>query len=149
MANLLRISEATTLALHTMALLARDGEKRFTNELIAQRLNASGHHLAKVMQQLAKAGLVESQRGPLGGFRLSIPAEEVPLLQVFEVIEGPLAREGCLLREPVCPGNQCKLGNLVCKLQAQIHDCLATTTLAEFSRDLAVSDMSVVGSTGK
>jgi Rrf2 family protein len=143
MANLLRISEATTLALHTMALLARNGEKRFTNDVIAERLNASGHHLAKVMQQLAKAGLVESQRGPLGGFRLSIPAEDVPLLQVFEVIEGPLSQGGCLLREPVCPGNKCRLGNLVCRLQEQIHDCLANTTVAEFSQDLAGSGASV------
>jgi Rrf2 family protein len=142
MANLLRISEATTLALHTMALLAGNGETRFTNEVIAERLNASGHHLAKVMQQLAKAGLVESQRGPLGGFRLSMPAEDVPLLQVFEVIEGPLSQGGCLLREPVCPGNTCKLGNLICGLQEQIRLCLANTTVAEFSRDLAISQVS-------
>ena len=139
MANMLRISEATTLALHTMALLARHGEKRFTNEVIAERLNASGHHLAKVMQQLARAGLVESQRGPLGGFRLSMSAEEVPLLQVFEVIEGPLSQGGCLLREPVCPGNTCMLGNMICRLQEQIHDFLANTTVAQFSRDLAIS----------
>jgi Rrf2 family protein len=142
MANLLRISEATTLALHTMALLARHGGKRFTNEIIAQKLNASGHHLAKVMQQLAKAGLVESQRGPLGGFRLSMPAKEVRLLRVFEVIEGPLSQGGCLLREPVCPGNKCTLGNLICRLQVQIHDCLANTTVADFSRDLALSGVS-------
>ena len=141
MANLLRISEATTLALHTMALMARGDGQRFTSEAMAERLNASGHHLAKVMQQLVKAGLVESQRGPLGGFRLCMPAEEVLLLRVFEVIEGPLSAGGCLLREPVCPGNQCKLGNLVCRLQEQIHDCLAHTTLAEFSQTLSVSEV--------
>jgi DNA-binding IscR family transcriptional regulator len=71
-----------------------------------------------------------------------MPAEEVLLLKVFEVIEGPLAQGGCLLREPVCPGNTCKLGNLICSLQEQIHDFLANTTVAEFSRDLAVSSVS-------
>ncbi len=146
MATLVRISEATTLALHSMAMLARDGQKRFTTDVMAEKLNASGHHLAKVMQQLVKAGLVESQRGPLGGFRLCMPPEEVLLLRVFEVMEGPLSQGGCLLREPVCPGNQCRLGNLVCVLQAQIRNCLANTTLAEFSRSPDSSGAPVEGS---
>ena len=51
MANVLRISEAATLALHTLALLAaRPGEILSTHK-IATRLDASEAHLAKVLQQ--------------------------------------------------------------------------------------------------
>ena len=141
MPGVLRISEATTLALHTLALLAHHGQKRFTSDDMAERLNASSHHVAKVMRRLVRAGLVESLRGPLGGFRLNMQPKDVQLLHVFEVIEGPLSMDGCLLREQVCPGNQCRLGNLLCRLQEQIHTTLARTTLADFSRDLAHSGM--------
>jgi Rrf2 family protein len=119
-----------------MALLARNGEGRHTNQALAECLDASGHHLAKVMQQLVKAGLVHSQRGPLGGFRLCRPAEKVRLLQVYEAIEGPISPGGCLLRQSACPGNNCRLGTLVGMLHKQVRDCLARTTLAEFSNDV-------------
>jgi Rrf2 family protein len=135
-ANLVRVSEAATLALHTMALLARDGEGRRTNQALAECLDASEHHLAKVMQQLVKAGLVHSQRGPLGGFILRRPAEKVRLLQVYEAIEGPISPGGCLLRQSACPGNNCRLGTLMGLLHEQIRDCLARTTLAEFSKEV-------------
>ncbi|MCF8044104.1 MAG: Rrf2 family transcriptional regulator, partial [Desulfarculaceae bacterium] len=70
MQQLLKISEAASLALHTMGLLAsRPGEQVPTRELAA-RLKVSEAHLAKVMQRLGRAGLVRSQRGPKGGFAL-------------------------------------------------------------------------------
>lgn len=62
-----------------MALLARHRDERFANPVIAERLNASGHHLAKVMRRLVKLGMIESQRGPRGGFTLRVPAEEIKL----------------------------------------------------------------------
>jgi Rrf2 family protein len=130
---LVRVSEAVSLALHGMALLARHPEKRFSAQAMAEGLDASSHHLAKVMQKLAKAGFVESQRGPLGGFRLNASAAEIQLLQLYEAVEGPISHEGCLLHKPICGGNICMLGNLVYAFHEQIRDCLANTTLAEFS----------------
>lgn len=50
-----RISEPATLALHAAALLAWQPERRIANQEIAAALQVSGHHLAKVMQQLVHA----------------------------------------------------------------------------------------------
>ena len=65
-------------------------------------------YLAKIFQQLAKAGLVRSHRGARGGFTLSRLPEEITLRQAIEAVEGPLAlnrcldpREGCE-RSPEC-----------------------------------------------
>jgi Rrf2 family protein len=137
MADLVKISEATTLAVHTMGLLARRGGERITTDSIAASLGASCHHLAKVMRRLVQSGLLDSHPGPSGGFRLRVPAEEILMLRIFEVIEGPLTRDACLLRPSACSGNNCGLGSLVGKLQEQLHSFLATTTLAEYARDLA------------
>ena len=139
---LVRVSEAASLALHSMALLAIYPEKQFSTPTMAERLNASSHHLAKVMQMLVKAGLVKSQRGPLGGFRLVAACEEIHLLQIYEAVDGPISHDECLLHKPMCNGNVCMLGNLVYSLHEQIRDCLAKTTLADFSRNLAMVNMS-------
>ncbi len=139
MANLVRISEAASLAIHTMALLAREPHEHFTNEMIAQRLGASVHHLAKVMQRLVKARLVESVRGPLGGFRLGVCPKAVGLLQIYEVVEGPISDAAgvCPLRRPACREKNCALGTLICRLHQQARDFLAQTTVEDLSIELA------------
>lgn len=134
MSQLIRISEAASLALHTMAFLARENQHLLANQEIAERLGASGHHLAKVMQRLIKAGLVESVRGPQGGFQLRRPAEEIKVLEIYEAIEGCLVEDGCLLNKAACDARkQCVLGDLVRNVNRFVRDRLGETTLAEMA----------------
>ncbi len=63
MANLLKISEAASLALHTMGYLAANDRRLVTTHQIGEVLRASEAHLAKVLQRLARVGLVDSTRG--------------------------------------------------------------------------------------
>ena len=129
MSQLVRISEAASLAMHTMAILGQSPQRRFTNQELADRLRASGHHLAKVMQRLVKAGYVDSVRGPQGGFCLGRPAHSLTLLAIFEVVEGPVGDGGCLLSQPICNGHDCALGEVVQSFHRQLRDYLASTTL--------------------
>jgi Rrf2 family protein len=139
MASLVKISEAASLAIHTMALLAREHEELFTNEMIARRLGASGHHLAKVMRRLVKAGMVESLRGPAGGFCLRISPKKIGLLQVYEAVEGPLEMQcrTCPLGRPACSKNPCVLGTLMCRLDQQAVTYLKKTTVETLALGLA------------
>jgi len=148
MASLLNISEAASLGLHTMALLATDRERRFTNQEIADVLKASANHLAKVMQRLSKAGLVRSIRGPQGGFVLGAPAEQVALLQIYEAIEGPVDRSGCLFSAPVCHGKNCVLGEALQSIHEQLRDHLHRTMLADLAGGLGFLD-SAKGAEGR
>ena len=70
MSSVLKISDAATLALHTAVLLADRTEGPLTTKEIALTFGISEAHLAKVLQRLAKAGIVHSGRGPKGGFLL-------------------------------------------------------------------------------
>ena len=117
-----------------MALLASDGLRRLRNPQIAETLDASGHHLAKVMQRLVRAGLVDSVSGPQGGFLLEISAEEITLLNIYEAIDGTLERDGCLLREPNCSGRNCILGEVLYSIHEQLRDYLNNTTLVELAK---------------
>lgn len=109
MANLIRMSEATALGLHTMAVVARRSEATSTAQ-IATELRASEAHLSKVLQRLVRVGLLSSRRGPSGGYALAKPPTEITLLDVYEALEGPLRRDGCLFTRPVCRRAHCILG---------------------------------------
>lgn len=135
MARLVNFSEAVSLGLHTMALLAVEPERRLRNQQIAETLKASGHHLAKVMQRLARAGLVKSTPGPQGGFQLDKSPEKVTLLTVYEAIDGTLDDDDddCLQGAPICGGGKCMLGEVLHSLRTQLRDYLTNTTLAELA----------------
>ncbi len=132
MHKLVKISEAASLALHTMGYIAAAPAETFTTGDIAQHLGASAHHLAKVMHQLSKAGLLNSRRGPGGGFSLARPAEEITLLEVYQATEGPVQASGCLLNQPVCPG-VCLLGYVFDDLGQKLQEHLATTYLSDLN----------------
>lgn len=133
MTNLLRISEAASLALHTMAYLVRYQDRLVSTHEIASELRASENHLSKVCQRLVKAGLVEAVRGPKGGLRIGRPAGEIRLLDVYEAVEGPMRPAACLLEHPACYGEACVLGGLVALVNQQVLDYFTNTTLADLT----------------
>ncbi len=127
---MLKISDATALAVHATALLSnKPAEHRSTRE-VAGSLGVSQAHLAKVLQRLGRAGLVRSVRGPRGGFALAHEPSEITLMQVFEAIEGPFAPRSCLLGSQVCGGAACLMGDLLVRLNEQVRTYLAETTLS-------------------
>ena len=131
MSHVLKISEAASLAMHTMVWLASNPGHQSTRK-ISQILNVSQNHLSKVMQRLVKAGLVESKRGPVGGFTLAVPAEEITLLEVYEIIEGPLKIHNCLFDQRICNSKDCILGELLGSISEQLREYLAKKRLNEF-----------------
>ena len=134
MSNFIRISEAASIAFHTAAYLARNSGRLVSSREIAEALGASTNHLSKVLQRLAHAGIVESTRGPRGGFRMRDGWERIRLIDVYEAIEGPIAPERCLLGLPVCGGNRCPLGALVHRTGESARKVLGGTTLAEMAK---------------
>jgi Rrf2 family protein len=130
MSGIVKFSEAASLALHTMALLASDPERAWPVREIAGALPASADHLAKVMQRLGRAGLVTSSRGPGGGFALAREADGITLLEVYEAIDGPLDPGDCFLGARVCNGT-CMFGEAVHQANAAVHERLARTRLPE------------------
>ena len=62
---------------------------------IAQRQNISEAYLEQLMPKLKKAGLIDSQRGASGGYRLTRPAEEISVGEVLRALEGELDAVNC------------------------------------------------------
>jgi Rrf2 family protein len=131
MDNILKISEAASLAMHACTYLAKQNGVKASTKEIAQVLGASEHHLAKVMQRLAKAGLVIPARGPKGGFTLARAPRKISLLNIYEAIEGDFGASNCLLSSKVCKGDKCILGGLLKTLNSEVLNYLKGTRLSE------------------
>jgi len=126
------ISEAVTLAMHSMAVIAsREGLSSAHD--ISSMLGVSEFHLAKVLQRLAKNGLLKSSRGPQGGFTLGRKSDAVTLLDVYEAIEGPLKNNACLMRRKTCNKKSCILGNSISSMWSIFRKHLDSTKISDIA----------------
>ncbi len=130
MNKVVTLSEAASLAIHAMVLIAR-ADGLINVGKISEAMGSSRNHLAKVMQRLVKEGFVKSTRGPSGGFLLNKPAAGITLLDIYECIEGPIVSTGCPLNRQICPMNECLMGGIISQATLLVKDHLASRALAE------------------
>jgi Rrf2 family protein len=91
------LSQTTEYALRAIAYLATDPERPKTTQEVAKGTRVPPGYLAKVIQLLGRAGLINARRGLHGGSMLARPASEISMLDVIQAIE-PINRiETCPL----------------------------------------------------
>ncbi len=130
MSKILNISEAATIAIHSMALIARNKELLNAQE-IAEVTGFSKNHISKVLQQLVKFNFLNSSRGPKGGFVLKRNPEEISLMEIYRAIEGEIEQgTGCKMLCDSCPFNSCIFGGLSEKFSREFSTYLNEKNLA-------------------
>jgi Rrf2 family protein len=99
---------------------------------IAQEIGAPQNYLGKLLKTLAEQGLVESQKGLGGGFRLVRDPKKISLLDVVEPIEHISRWSGCILGRPACSdASPCAIHNRWKAVRHAYLHMLERTTLAE------------------
>ena len=131
MANVFSLSEAASIALHGIILIAQE-EGGLNVIKISERTDTSKHHVAKVMQRLVKAGYLYSQRGPSGGFILRRNAKDINFLGIYEVIEGPIEVSDCPMNKQICPFDECIMNNVTSKMTLEFKDFLSKQTIDKY-----------------
>jgi Rrf2 family protein len=87
----MKLSRASSYAIHALAYLAESGNGKLTHaEAIAKARGLPNVFLRKCMGSLELAGILRSQRGPTGGYRLARQPEAITLLDVIEAVDGPI-----------------------------------------------------------
>lgn len=132
MSNLINISEAASLALHGLVLIAKNQPMRMNVKVLAEELNASQTHLAKVFQKLSKENLVKSLRGPTGGFELNKPAEDITFLEIYEIIDGKITLSDCPLGKNHCTFQSCIFDNDLNRISSDIYETFRKMKLSDF-----------------
>jgi Rrf2 family protein len=120
------------------------GEYALVRDL-GKRLDLPSDYLGKVMLSLARAGLLESQRGRNGGFRLSKPALKIKLFDILSAVEPVKKYETCLLgRKICCDETACPIHSAWKEARGKVVSLLKDTpltNLAEHQNALKQTDL--------
>lgn len=102
---------------------------------ISEREEISLHYLEQLFNKLRRGGVVESVRGPSGGFRLAKPPSEIVIEEIIRIVEGPIepvsCREGKDQNKPCHRVEKCVTHILWRKLGKTINDFLKSVTLKD------------------
>lgn len=127
----MRLSQASDFALRILMLLASQKEP-MTIEVMSEKLGLVKSHVMKISAKLRKAGIVETQRGRIGGVTLASEPSEISVGQVVRIIEPDFAVVECMQNQ----ASKCSFLPS-CKLRKTIRDATDAflTTLDEQTLD--------------
>lgn len=101
---------------------------------ISNELNIPFHYLTKVLQQLTNAQILESSKGPNGGIKLAIPADEITFMDVVFSITADHTFMECILGLPKCGElKPCPLHNQWFRLKENLLSMMVNSTLSELA----------------
>ncbi len=128
----MKVSKATAYALHALMYMVRHRTQLpATTNTIAKAEGLPRGYLAKILQQLVKAGLVKAVRKRGKGYVFAKPPEEINLLELFELVEGESLFDDCLMRHCECGGTpeNCCIYAKWLQATKRIKQLLSETTL--------------------
>lgn len=129
-------SQASEYALRALAELARceKGEWVLTSEL-AELLGLPMHYLAKVLQTLGRKGILQSQRGRQGGFRLADSADMITVYDVVRELDDLSALESCVMGEAECSdATACPMHDIWSGVRDKFIESLRKTTMLDLAK---------------
>jgi Rrf2 family protein len=129
----MKISQASAYALHALMYMTRHvTQLPVTSKTIARAEGIPEGYLAKVLQQLAKAGFIRSVKGRDRGYVFAKPPEEVSLLDLFDALEEEPLFDDCPLRHCACGGTKdnCLIFAQWTRATRRFRELLSETTIA-------------------
>lgn len=103
---------------------------------IAEEEQIPAHFLAKILQGIARKGLLKSSKGPTGGFCLNTSPKKLKLIDIIDAVDGLNNFKVCAGGLPECPSSRaCSLCDRWKPVQARIMGFLGKTTIADLVRD--------------
>lgn len=117
-------------------LSATEDPKRVQLDEVADRLNVPRHFLAKVMKKLASEGIIDSRKGPSGGFSCNESTGSTSLLTLSNVTGESLHFDNCVLKLRKCNAKKpCPLHHQALDIRNQWMHILSTTTVSDLLHD--------------
>src|SRR5665647_2485884 len=127
----MKLQQNTRLALYSLLEFAADPERQISAAEIAQKYAVSSHHLAKVLAELSRVGMVQSVRGVGGGYRFVGNARRLTLMDVISRFEDVLPPENSHTK--VTPVGHA-LGSVLSEIDEIAKASMSSITLATMLR---------------
>jgi Rrf2 family protein len=126
------ISARVDYATRALLCLAAAPETSMTGDALASAQGLPAKFLENTLVELRRAGIVVSQRGSQGGYRLARAAEEIAVADVFRALEGPLAEvRGERPEDTSYAGPAANLQHVWVAVRAALRLVLESVTLAD------------------
>lgn len=134
---MLKLSKKADYALIAVKHLAtQQGLRACSAHEIAQEYGISGTLMAKVLQTLAKQGLVVAKHGASGGYQLAKAPEQVSALEVISAIEGPVLITSCVSSHGRCDAmERCSVREPLRRVNDGILQLLGALKISQLSED--------------
>jgi Rrf2 family protein len=134
---MLKLSKKADYALIAVRHLAKHGAGEACSASdISSACGISGTLMAKVLQKLAKAGLVASRHGSGGGYQLARNPSEISAFEVINAIDGPLTITSCVTTRGECDqALTCTVKEPLRRVNDSILQILKTVTISQMSED--------------
>ncbi len=131
----MRLTKAAEYAIRCMVYLSHKGKNRLTSrQEIAVNADIPSHFLAKIAQDLAKAGFIEIRQGAKGGFLLLRAPEEITLLEIVETMIGEITLNDCVGRPSSCSiTSKCSVYRIWAKARNQLRQTLREVTFSQLA----------------
>jgi Rrf2 family protein len=136
---MLRLSKKADYALLAMRHLAARGDREAVSAReLAETYAIPPELLAKVLQKLVRARLLDSHQGIRGGYALARPAMAMTVAEVIQAIDGPLTVTACSEDDQSCDQfAKCNIRDPLWRIKDRIVSALAATSVADLAVDLA------------
>jgi Rrf2 family protein len=139
---MLRLSKKADYALMAMKHLAtRPDAASASAREIAEQYDIPIELLAKVLQRLARRGLLTSHQGTRGGYRLSRAATAISVADVIQAIDGPLTVTACSTDDENCGQfAKCSVRDPLWRIKDRLLSALSTCSLQEIAADVPMPE---------
>ena len=128
----MRLTRAGEYAVRCVLYLASQGKGRLVSRMeVAEYFDIPDKFLAKIAQQLVKAGIIEIKQGARGGYLLVRDPATLTMLEVVEVMIGRIALNDCVAHADTCKSSSnCAVNRVWARASKQLRDTLAEVTFA-------------------
>ena len=135
---MLRLSKKADYALIAMKHLAmRPDAASASAREIAEQYDIPVELMAKVLQRLARRGLLTSHQGTRGGYRLARPSAVISVADIIQAIDGPVTVTACSTEAENCDQyDKCSVRDPLWRIKDRILSALATCSLQEISAEI-------------
>jgi len=132
-------SKACEYAIRAMMFVSQKSKagERVGIKAIVNGIDSPEHFMAKILQELSRKGLLQSIKGPNGGFFMDESARKITLAQIVSIIDGDKVFVGCGLGLKACNEKKpCPIHDEFKLIRTKLKNMLETTQIGEFTENL-------------
>lgn len=124
-------------AVHVLSVLSLHADEAISSEILAHSVNTNAVVIRRLLAELAKANIIETQRGPGGGSKLARHAKEISLLEIHRAVAGEVGSFG---EHPNTPAQCCPVGHEIVRVLEDVRMRACRAVEIEYS-NLSLADV--------